>query len=262
MEGSEERLITRVKGQERLAKRDLLAVEKPLRVRVNGRELFKLYCSPVMIKELVAGFIMTEGILRDSALCEKDIDIAHGPEEIVVDIAAPEGALVEGRGAITSGCAGGLTYERYESAGEGGADASAARVFSGEALREAFGVFGRSSALYRLTGCVHSAALWDGEKRIILFQAEDVGRHNAVDKVIGAALFGDVGLGDKILLSSGRLSAEIAGKCARWRIPALASHAAPTSRAVDIAERAGITLVGFLRGGGFNIYAHPQRILP
>ena len=99
------------------------------------------------------------------------------------------------------------------------------------------------------------------DQRNIIVHAEDIGRHNAVDKVIGYCLIEDIPMEDKIMLVSGRLSSEIAYKCARWKIPVLASRTAPTMRAVNIAENSGVTLIGFLREKRFNIYSCPERIL-
>jgi FdhD protein len=254
MKATDNRTITRIREGERAEAGDVVAIEKRLRVLANGRELFSLYCSPVMIRELVTGFIMTEGLLK-KGFCAESMGIVYG-DEIVVDVIADEDVPVQaGAPVITSGCAGGITYEKFEETGQAPKDVR----IRFDALRELFTRFQQASSLYRLTGCVHSAALSDGES--ILCLAEDVGRHNAVDKVVGFALLEDIPLSDKILLSSGRLSSEIAGKCARWGIPVVASRTAATSRAIDIALKAGITMAGFLRGKGANIYSHPDRII-
>ena len=125
-------------------------------------------------------------------------------------------------------------------------------------MRELFHLYQKRSDLYNLTGCIHSAAITDGEH--ILVCAEDIGRHNAVDKVVGYCVLESISLDDKVILVSGRLSSEMATKCARWDIPIVVSRAAPTARAIDIAEKQGITMVGFMRGTRMNIYTHPERI--
>ena len=127
-----------------------------------------------------------------------------------------------------------------------------------ESLYAVFREFHDRSELYHITGCVHSAALSDG-KNIIAF-AEDIGRHNAIDKVIGYALLEGIDFSGKIMLASGRLSSEMASKCSVWGIPVIASRTAPTDKAVEIAEKRGMTLVGFVRSNRLNIYSHPQRI--
>jgi FdhD protein len=128
-----------------------------------------------------------------------------------------------------------------------------------DTLRELFHDFQKRSDLYNLTGCIHSAAVSDG--RHILVVGEDIGRHNAVDKVIGYCFLEELSLKDKIILVSGRLSSEMATKCSRWGIPIVVSRAAPTALAIDIAEKRGITMVGFMRGKRLNIYTHPNRVL-
>jgi FdhD protein len=115
------------------------------------------------------------------------------------------------------------------------------------------------SELFMQTGGVHSAALAD-QKRIHLF-AEDIGRHNAVDKIIGKAFLAGIPVADKILLSSGRISGEIMTKVIRNRIPIMISRTAPTCMSITYAEDHGITLIGFARGNRMNIYTHPQRVV-
>ena len=103
--------------------------------------------------------------------------------------------------------------------------------------------------------------LTKSDKSKILVIAEDIGRHNAVDKVIGHCIIENISLEDKMMLVSGRLSSEIVSKCARWGIPVLVSRTSPTSYAIEIAEKANITLIGFVRGNRFNIYANSHRVL-
>jgi FdhD protein len=231
---------------------DDVALEKRLRIQVNGKDVLSLYCSPSMIRELVAGLVMTEGII-EGEWCADRMSLQYG-DEIVVDI--PAGGEVREKGAIrTSGCIGGITYLHEED--EGTADFR--KQVSREVLIELFRKFQTVSKPYQLTGCIHSAALADGKS--IMVHAEDIGRHNAVDKLIGYCILEGIDLRDKIMLVSGRLSSEIAYKCAHWKIPIVASRTAPTLRAVEIAEKSGVTLIGFLREKRFNIYCFPERIL-
>lgn len=232
---------------------DHIAIEKRLRVSVNGKEVISLYCTPSMIKELVVGFFLTEGIL-DGKFCLDEISIKDVGEEIAVDIPAKGEIGTEGL-TVTSGCVGGLTFNRkrdFEKINDS---------FSIEvaAIETVFNEFQKRGKLYRLTGCVHSAALSDGTK--ILAFAEDIGRHNAVDKVIGHSILEEIPFTQKLMLVSGRLSSEIASKCSRWGIPVLASRTAPTDLAIRIAEKSGVTLVGFVRGERMNIYTNTDRIL-
>ncbi|MBI4688896.1 MAG: formate dehydrogenase accessory sulfurtransferase FdhD [Nitrospirae bacterium] len=245
--------IIRIKNNSVKEIEDSLAVEKRLRVSINGKELISLYCTPSMIRELVVGLIMTEGII-EGEWCESRMSIEYG-DDILVNIRS-EGAEISRDGmVITSGCAGGITFAKKPETEKIKDDFS----ITAKGLFEIFGEFQSRSELYRSTGCVHSAALSDG-KYISAF-AEDIGRHNAVDKVIGYSLLEDIKFERKIMLASGRLSSEIASKCSKWGIPILASRTAPTDFAVRIAELRGITLIGFVRSDRLNIYTHPERIV-
>lgn len=231
-------------------KEDYIAVEKKLRVSVNGKDFITLHCTPLMIKELITGLFVTEGIIPD--IHPENIKIEFG-EEILADIPVPETISTEGF--ITSRCLGGVTLGKKKNF-----DIIEDDFFlRAETLKRIFEDFQKKSELFRLTGCFHGAAISDGE-RILVF-AEDIGRHNAVDKVIGYCLLENIPFKRKVMLVSCRLSSEIVSKCSRWSIPILASRAAPTDLAVEIAETTGMTLVGFVRGDSLNVYANPQRIL-
>ncbi len=231
---------------------DAVAVEKKVRISVNGKDILRLYCTPLMVKELVVGLVMTEGIIRGN-WCADRMSIEYG-NDILVDIPAEGEVLTEGM-TITSGCIGGVTFEKKPAA-----DTVDDKFTIGRNdLKYVFNDFQARSELYKHTGCVHSAALSDG--RVIICFAEDIGRHNAVDKVIGFALLENIPFSGKIMLASGRISSEIASKCSRWGIPVLATRTAPTNLAVEIAEESGVTIIGFVRGNRFNVYTHPERVV-
>ncbi len=245
------REITRFEEGTKSSLQDLIAIEKRIRVAVNGKEVLSLYCTPVMVKELVVGMFMTEGIIEGS-WCIDRINVSYG-EDVLVDIPA-DGSVATDDAVITSGCIGGITFPKRLKIER----ATDNFRLGAKRLSDIFRKFQNASELYRATGCVHSAALSDG--RDILCLAEDIGRHNAVDKIIGYAIIEGIPFEDKIMLASGRLSSEIVAKCARWQIPIVASRTSPTSLAVDIAERGGVTVAGFVRGSRFNIYSCPERI--
>ncbi|MBF0466625.1 MAG: formate dehydrogenase accessory sulfurtransferase FdhD [Nitrospirae bacterium] len=246
-----ERSIFRVTGKDRELLCDPIAIEKKLVLRINGAEVLAMYCSPVMVKELVTGFIMTEGIIRGS-WCVDKMAIKYN-DDIEVDIDATGEVVLEGK-AVTSGCIGGITTKKTF-----GEKLSTDNFkVDGDSVRRLFNEFQHRSASYNLTGCIHSAAISDGNE--ILVMTEDIGRHNAVDKAIGHCIINDIALDDKLMLLSGRLSSEIGSKCGKWSIPVVASRTAPTLLSVEIADSLGITMIGFIRGNRFNIYTHPQRI--
>lgn len=231
---------------------DSIAIEKRVRILVNGAEILSLYCTPLMIRELVVGIMMTEDIIKGS-WCSERMSIVYG-DDVEVDIAAEGEVMTEGA-VITSGCIGGITFPKRMSLKK---IDDPFQIESGKII-DLFKAFQKSSELFNLTGCVHSAAISDGDD--ILCLAEDIGRHNAVDKTIGYMLLEKIPFEGKIMLASGRLSSEIVSKCAKWSIPVVASRTSPTSLAVEIAEKTGVTLAGFVRGGRMNIYANHERII-
>ena len=230
---------------------DYIAIEKKLIVSVNGKKVISLYCTPSMIKELVTGFFLTEGIFTDKFLMDT-MKIVYG-EEVMIDILVDKDIFKEGM--VLSRCLGGVTLNKEMNFKKVIDDFS----ITAESLKTIFKKFHQESELFKLTGCFHSAALSDGES--ILIFAEDIGRHNVIDKVIGYSIINDITLAGKLMLVSCRLSSEIVSKCSRFGVSIVASRAAPTSLAIEISEACGITLVGFMRGDRMNVYTHMQRIL-
>jgi FdhD protein len=172
------------------------------------------------------------------------------------DLPADFSALFEKR-TISSGCGKGITFSNYHLYADRRIDV-AGQIISLDDIRRLLKIFRNISSLYLETGGVHSAALSDGKD--ILFFSEDIGRHNAVDKLIGKAFLNSVPVENKILLTSGRVTSEIMTKAGRNRFPVLISRAAPSCMAISYAEDMGITLVGFARGDRMNIYTWPNRI--
>ena len=227
---------------------DYIAIEKRLRISINGREVISLYCTPLMIKELVIGLFLTEGVINR---IPEEMNIVLR-DEITVDI--PIAGDVSTEGMVTSRCLGGVTFNKERTFEKIRDDFSLAVGTVKTILEEVQ----QKSELFSLTGCFHSAALSDGKGILVL--AEDIGRHNAVDKVIGYCILNEIPFSGKLMVVSCRLSSEIVSKCARWSIPILASRAAPTDLAIEIGEQSGMTIIGFARGERMNIYTNQQRI--
>jgi FdhD protein len=244
------RKIIKYQGASGEETEDSVAVEKKLRLFLNGEELITLNCTPSMIPELINGILLTENIVSDKIPSESiTLQINEG---LSVYVSVAGDAVPEVM--HFTRCLGGFTFSQ----GKIFRKIEDNFVLAPENLMAIFQGFHQRSELFRLTGCFHSAALSDG-KSILAF-AEDIGRHNAVDKVTGYALLNDISFRGKLMLVSCRISSEIVSKCARWEIPVIASRGATTDLAVEIAEAAGMTLIGFVRGENLNVYSNPQRI--
>jgi FdhD protein len=241
---------------------DTVAAERSVLLRLNGEPVVSLLCTPSDIDALAVGFLVSEGFISADSL-PRSVAVDETALEVAVELELPAGwrDMIES-GAITPGCGRGVTFAN---AAAPRLKAIASRMTEGQAvgdlpaIRSVMETFRSQSLLYASTGGVHSAAIFEGKKA--LFFAEDIGRHNAVDKVIGRAALSGVPLGDKVLVSSGRVSGEIMTKVIRSGIPVIVSRGAPTCVSVSRAEDYGVTLVGFARGSRMNIYSHPWRII-
>jgi FdhD protein len=250
---------------------DRLAVEEPLEVRVGGPSAEALPIAVTMRTpghdfELAVGFCVSEGILtRTDDL--KSVAYCGPPKGeqrynvVTVRLRHPFDATPWQRNVTTTsscGLCGTVTLDqverRVEPIGAGPVVRAAVVAELAERLRPAQRTFDR-------TGGLHAAGLFDVDGELEVAR-EDVGRHNAVDKLVGRALLdGDLPLGDRILVVSGRVSFEILQKAALAGIPVVAAVSAPSSLAVDAARRFGVTVVGFLRDGGFNVYTGHDRVV-
>jgi len=237
---------------------DEVAAELPVRLELNNEPLVTLLCTPAELRELSVGFLLSEGLLRDKAAIKK-IEIDERESVVRIELAdlPPDFSKLFEKRAISSGCGKGVTFTAYRMPPEKRIDVKS-RLMSLDDIRRLLVTFRTISKLYLETGGVHSAALSDG-KEILLF-SEDIGRHNAVDKLIGKAFLQSLSVEDKILLTSGRVTSEIVTKAGRNRFPILISRAAPSCMAISYAEDMGITLVGFARGDRMNIYSWPTRL--
>ena len=249
--------------------RDLLAVEEPLEIRLAGRRFTVTMRTPGHDEELVAGFLFAEGFV--SAANEiGEIRRVRGssgkPEANVIDVIlnVPVEDLrerLQRNFAVTSSCGlcGKTSIEAIErriaplSCANTGIEASVLMGLSAKMRSE--------QTIFADTGGVHAAALFDRSGALHVLR-EDIGRHNAVDKLVGWAMDRSrLPLGDSLVMVSGRLSFEIVQKVAAAGAPLLAAVSAPSSLAVGLADQVGITLLGFLRDGAFNVYTHPERVI-
>jgi len=251
--------IYRVTRDSKQAGEDIVVKELPLTILLNGRELVTLLCSPANLKYLAIGFLLSEGLLRSRNDIKSIIDDEQRGIvriETVTDLHGEEEQVF--KRIITPGCGRGAAF--YSSADAVGMNEVKSELqVNGDEILELMTQFQRLSETYRSTGGVHSAALCDN-KSLNIF-SEDIGRHNAIDKIFGQCLWEGISTDNHIILSSGRISSEIVIKIARNNIPVLASKSAPTNTAVKLADLLGITLIGFVRGTRMNVYSHHQRIV-
>jgi FdhD protein len=221
--------------------------EQPLTIHVNGAKFLTLLCSPIKLEALVVGYLWMEKVIGDLAeITRLDVSAVDGRAEVTLagPVALPTERI------LTSGCGGGITFRidhrlfpRLHSTLRAAPEALAL------GMKELFA----AAVHYRASRGIHGAALSDGERLLVV--AEDVGRHNAVDKVKGEALLRGIPTEDRILLSTGRVSSEMLLKAARMGVPLVASRTSPTEMAVALAEQLNITICGYVRGDSLNLYA-------
>lgn len=227
--------------------------EFPLRLAVNGRELATLIASPHRLNFLVAGFLRLQGFIASlDDILALGICAERGAAEVRIRGEVPERL----RPTLTSGCGTGVVFDLPAAANP--SVMSPPSRFTPEAVFSLMRELARAAEQYASHGGIHSAAVGDGEK-LLLF-AEDLGRHNTLDRIAGEALFRGIDLRGRLLATSGRISTEMVAKAASLGIAAVASRTSPTDLAVRAAEAAGITLIGYLRGDAFEVYTHPERL--
>ena len=228
--------------------------EQPLTVYVNGERFLTLLCSPFELEPLVLGYLWMEKVITGlDEVAELQISEVDGRAEVTLrqPVTLPTERI------LTSGCGGGITFRidprlfpRITS------DVRVSPADLGNRMHDLL----REAVHYHASRGIHGAALADRDR--VLLVAEDVGRHNAVDKLMGLALQRGIATTDRILLSTGRVSSEMLLKAARMSVPIVASRTSPTEMAVALAEQLGVTVVGYLRGESLNLYAGQALHLP
>lgn len=236
---------------------DEVVVEQPITVRVDAVGSFTLLCSPIEIKELAVGFLFTEGLIEsiDDIINISDYD--PNAQSISIHIEHSDSLKTNRHFLITSSC-GFCGKRNIDTLFEAISPCQKTSLECLDKLDAIFTQFTRSQTLFKKTGGAHGAALFDGKGHIVT-QSEDIGRHNAVDKIIGKRLLEKRDFKNVGLALSGRVSFELVVKAARARIGLIAAISAPTSLAVLAAKRWNITLYGFIRSGRVNIY-HGSRL--
>jgi FdhD protein len=247
---------------------DAVAVEEPLEIRLGGRRFTITMRTPGDDEELAAGFLHAEGFINSRAeLGEirriRDARGNHEPNALDITLNVPSDGLRERlrrNFTINSSC-GICGRTSIESLARRIAPIANEMRVRAETILAIAPKLRAAQQVFATTGGLHAAARFDQAGELLAIR-EDIGRHNAVDKVVGHALMNDqLPLADSVMMVSGRLSFEIVQKAAAAGAPVLAAVSAPSSLAVELAEKLGLTLIGFLREGGFNIYTHPGRVI-
>jgi len=228
---------------------DPVVEETPVTITVNGRQVATAMVSPVDLEEFATGFLFTEGIIKGTG----EIDSIQVDQMSVKVITKNLLRVVGPRRTILSGCGGSSSFLDPAKLPK---VTSSFTVPAQEISRHMKDLM--ESDIHRLTGGVHVVGLMGAGGEIA--RTLDIGRHNALDRVIGHALVHGIDLGQAYVLSSGRISSEMARKCLVAGIPLVASRGATTTLAVSLAEKNGLTVIGFVRAGGMTVYTNPDRV--
>lgn len=232
--------------------------EVPLTIEVNGNELSTLLCSPMNVENLITGFLYTSGFLNTTdSIKSLVIDREQWKASVVMDSDGLPEDLIFKR-IYTSGCGKGIIFHNpfdlmQQKEFEDG------YTIQSSSIEKLMRSFLKNSEEHQLTRGVHSSALAT-EEEVIIFR-DDIGRHNAVDKVIGQAIADKIQFSEKVILTSGRVTSEIISKTLRCRCPVLIAAGAPTDQAIKLAKSINQTLIGLARGKSMNVYNGGQRVI-
>lgn len=231
-----------------------LARESPYTLFVNDREILSIATLPTHLKELFIGFLVSEGVLlRPEEILECAVD--HQARIVRVEVDVPEDRLagLERKGMLTSGCAGGVIFS-VKAASSPRETIRKPIKLSGSTIIQRMKELDRYPGLYSVTRGVHAASVADTELTLAIL--EDLGRHNAVDKIVGYCFLNHVETSDKLLLSTGRITSEVLIKAARSNFPVVISRSSASSVAIATAKQQQIDVATYVRAGRFNYFPH------
>jgi FdhD protein len=250
--------VLRLTEEGRESIEDVVVREFPITIILNNEELVTMLCSPKNLDYLAAGFLFSEGLIESR---DEIKNILVDENRGIVRVNTKEEKELDNeflfKRMITSGCGRGASFYHAADAENQEQIKSDTRISTGAVLT-LMKEFQQKSDVFRETGGVHSAALCD--ITTILVFMEDIGRHNAIDKIFGKCMMEDIPTEDRIVVTSGRVSSEILLKVSKRNIPIIVSKSAPTNLGVRLANEMGITLLGFARGKRVNAYTNDWRI--
>ncbi len=249
--------ITRYRNHSLNGEETRVAAEVPLTFEVNGQEIATLMCTPSHLNAYAHGFLFTSGLIK-SAGDILSIDLDRVKWRMRIRVNEPMDPDLLAKRVYTSGCGKGVMYTSVTELS--GRHPIKTRVqVRGQDIIKVMTWLQKCSDLHQTTGGVHSAAV-SVKGRLPEFHIDDIGRHNAVDKIIGTLLMDKTDCSSLVLATTGRISSEIIHKARRMNIPILASRGAPTHQSVLLAKEMGMTIAGFVRRTNFAIFTHAGRI--
>jgi FdhD protein len=257
------RRYLRFRGREAHEVEEPVIAEMRLRIAVDGADVVELMCSPHRVNALVLGFLYHEGMIDGlDDVASMRVCLPDALAEVWLTRPAPP---LPARRIVTSGCTGGVSFGAYlEELDRLRLPADTVRVIPERvyvALRQLYD----HSALYNQSGGVHTSILIDPTSPAVpssgvLAVGEDIGRHNTLDKLRGEAFLRDIDTSGKMIVASGRISSEMLIKAALMGVPIVGSRTSPTQLAVTLAERLGLTVIGYIRSASMNVYTGPERV--
>ncbi len=231
-----------------------LITETPVSLSVNGKIWLTFMCTPVQIEALAVGFLFNEGVIQSY----EEIETLHlCKNQDNVDIWLKHAATLPKKWIHTSGCAGGITSIEPRVDVEPARQINDFRL-SPEQIPALLTLLDENQKLYKQSGGVHTSVLSNGEKSLLA--AEDIGRHNTLDKIAGLALMQNIRPKKRILLTTGRISSEMMQKAYKIGATFVISRTSPSSLSLKLAQKYGITLIGYAKRHRFNVYTHKERL--
>jgi FdhD protein len=240
-------------GEQSQQRETHVIVETPVSLTVNSQPWLTFMCTPVDLEALAVGFLYNEGLIEKREEVA-DVRLCDSGDNVDVWLTHPLEKPSEWR--RTTGCTGGITSVDEEKAAP--LRTNDHHLYAAVDIYALLNQLIDAQELYRLSGGVHTSILSDGKRR--LAAAEDIGRHNTLDKIAGFCFLHELHAEQRILLTTGRISSEMLQKAARLDAALLISRTSPSALSIQLANSAGITLIGYARPNRFIVYTHPERI--
>lgn len=225
--------------------------EMALTIFINGQEIATILCTPTKLTHLILGFLYSEGIIANP---NEVASLRVCEDEPIADVRLTKTKYTPPtKRTLTSGCGSGVSFETKASRVDSDLAVTPEEVLS--LMKQLY----QQQNLFQLGGGIHSSALCNRKQILVL--AEDIGRHNTLDKIMGECLMRGLPTQDSILLTTGRISSEMLLKAARMQTPIVVSRGSPTERAITLGNELGITVIGYARGGRLSVFSCEERLL-